>query len=94
MRLYQKYFLDCFSFARLCVALCDPLWFNDLILTTKGHKGYHQGSQRTFDTASRIKNFVFEDGDSSSRDPQQRDEESFSWIPDLSFRTRSRNILN
>jgi len=34
----KSIFLDCFFFVRLCVALCDPLWFNDLILTTKGHK--------------------------------------------------------
>jgi len=25
----------------LCVLLCDPLWFNELIFTTKVHKGYH-----------------------------------------------------
>jgi hypothetical protein len=32
------------------VLLCDPLWFNELIFTTKAHKGIHKGSQRTFQT--------------------------------------------
>jgi hypothetical protein len=27
--------------------LCDPLWFNEIFFTTKGHKGYHEGSQRS-----------------------------------------------
>jgi hypothetical protein len=30
-----------FPFVLLCVLLCDPLWFNDLDLTTKAHKGKH-----------------------------------------------------
>jgi hypothetical protein len=40
------------SFVRLCALLRDPLWFIDLSLTTKGHKGSHQGSQRAFKTTS------------------------------------------
>jgi hypothetical protein len=27
----KEYFTD-FSFVKLCALLCDPLWFNDLIL--------------------------------------------------------------
>ena len=27
------------SFELLCDVLCDPLWFNDLYLTTKSHQG-------------------------------------------------------
>jgi len=27
------------TFELLCDVLCDPLWFNDLYLTTKSHQG-------------------------------------------------------
>jgi len=40
-RLSQKQCIDCFFFVRLCAFHCDPLWFNDLNLTTKAHKGSH-----------------------------------------------------
>jgi hypothetical protein len=33
----DQYFLF-FSFALLCVVLCDTLWFNELYFTTKGTK--------------------------------------------------------
>jgi hypothetical protein len=33
--------------------LRDPLWSNELYLTTKVFKGLHQGSQRSFSTAAK-----------------------------------------
>ena len=39
-----------FPFVLLCALLSDPLWFKVLVITTKVHKGYHQGSQRTLST--------------------------------------------
>jgi hypothetical protein len=41
------------------VILCDPLWFNDLGLSTKEHKGFHEGSQSTFSTDLNTKGVKF-----------------------------------
>jgi hypothetical protein len=30
-----------YSFVFLCVLLCEPLWLNHLLITTKEHEGYH-----------------------------------------------------
>jgi len=43
MRQSQKSNLALFSFVLLFFLLCDPLWFNVLIFTTKEHQGFHKG---------------------------------------------------
>jgi len=35
----KSVFLMDLTFELLCDVLCDPLWFNDLYLTTKPHQG-------------------------------------------------------
>jgi hypothetical protein len=36
------HFMFCIPLCYLFL-LCDPLWFNDLYFTTKGHEGFHKG---------------------------------------------------
>src|SRR5664280_1356301 len=42
---FYLYVTLCFTFMLLCVLLRVPLCLKDFYITTKGHKGLHQGSQ-------------------------------------------------
>jgi hypothetical protein len=44
---WLAYNLFLFYFVRLCVLLCDPLWFNDLFFTTKDSKVYYESQYQT-----------------------------------------------